>query len=80
MEVFGKYMESIELLMGVMIILIAAIALIGNAYVILLYFSTNQLKDKKRNLFLISLAFANVLTSVIAIPLSFLVSYNTYFI
>ena len=76
MEVFGKYMENIELLMGVMIILIAAIALIGNAYVILLYFSTSQLKDKKRNLFLISLAFANVLTSVIAIPLSFLVSYK----
>lgn len=72
-------MENLELLMGVMIIIIAAIALIGNAYVILLYFWTRQLRDKKRNLFLISLAFANVLTSVIAIPLSFLVSHKIIF-
>lgn len=78
MDICGQGRGVIDIFMTALVFLVAIIALIGNSYVILLYCRTRQLREKKRNLFLISLATANVLTSVIAIPLSFVVSFKKF--
>lgn len=51
---------------------IAVVALVGNSYVIILFFHDVKLK-LNRNFYLISLAFVNILNSLLAIPLTVLV-------
>lgn len=74
MEVFGESLDTFDIVLGSIAIAIAVVALIGNLFVIILYWWDRKLRNKKRNLFLISLAYANIFTSIVAIPLSFLVS------
>lgn len=79
MEVFGETIDPFDVTLGSIAISIAVLALFGNLFVIVLYWWDRKLRKKKRNLFLISLAYANILTSVIAIPISFLVSFFIHF-
>lgn len=55
-------------------VLIAFCAFFGNTFVIILFCYDSRLKIK-RNFYLVSLAFANILTSLLAIPFTIFVSF-----
>lgn len=74
MEVLGTHIYGYDIFIVVTLMLVALISFIANSFILILYYSTPKLRNKKRNLFLVSLAVANVLTSVVAIPLSGFVS------
>lgn len=59
-------------------VLIALFALVGNIFVIVLFLYDPRLKIN-RNFYLISLAFANILTCVLEIPFTVFVSNLKYF-
>lgn len=71
-KVFGNA-TYIDIAINSSEIVIATFALFGNLFILVLWLCCKKLRVK-RNSFLISLAFANILTSVLAIPFSIFVS------
>lgn len=54
---------------------IAFMAIIGNFFILILFIRNRKLRVK-RNYYLISLAFANILLAVLGVPFSILVSHK----
>lgn len=67
--------DNIFIVIGTFEIILVLISTVGNSLIILIFFSDKRLKFK-RNFYLISLTFANLLTTLGAIPFSFSVNLN----